>query len=121
MTRGLWLSLLVGCGAPTTIPKEDFPAAAADVVCARTRECARGQFDAVYFGLSDCRAEVARDLGELAARMDDLDCTYDADEAAIVWTDTRDSTCEDFYEGDWLPATEDIWRDCEGGDREGDD
>ena len=117
MIRRSWLVLgLVACGAPEEIPKEDFPSAGADVICDRMAECARGQYDAAFFGSADCRAEFERDLGDLVDLNDAFDCDYDPREAAAAWIETREMSCEDFYEGEYLTAAEDIWGDCGGFD-----
>ncbi|MEZ4239690.1 MAG: hypothetical protein R3F59_26750 [Myxococcota bacterium] len=109
-TAGLLLAL-AACGAPNHIEQADFSARMADVLCARTRECLRGLYDASYFGDADCRATAERTLDGI---VDDFasgigDCAYDADRAAAAWSDIAEMSCQRFYEGGYVDAVSTVW------------
>lgn len=108
----LWT--LAACGAPSEIPEEDFAWWGAGLFCERTRECALGQYEAAYFGMSDCRATAERDLALLVQGADDLGCEYDPVRAAQSYDEVAAMSCEKFYEGDYYEAVLDVWEDCLG-------
>lgn len=113
--RRTLLVLLAACGPSSDgIPKDDFAYWGADILCERYRECQRGVFESAWYSMGDCQRDVERDLGLLVELMDDLDCDYDAKEAAVAYQDIDEMTCEEFYEGEATEATDDIWGDCFG-------
>jgi hypothetical protein len=108
--------LAVGCAtAPDEIPREELTRWMADVVCDRTRECMRGEFDAMFYGADDCRAT----LEDLYAPVDDnaelLGCDYDAGRAGAAIDEVDAMTCEEIYEGEYEVAFLDVWEGCAGG------
>ncbi|MEQ1566520.1 MAG: hypothetical protein ABMA64_12835 [Myxococcota bacterium] len=111
MSRG-WPMVLVALGCrPTAILQEGYGPFLADGVCERTRECARGAFDSLYFGMEDCRDSWERALNRTVTELADSDCDYDAARAAEVYNELLDMSCEDFVEGKYQEAALDVW-DC---------
>lgn len=113
MSRALPLMLaLVACGPPDNLPVDEFGYWMADVLCERTQECSRASFDASWYSVADCRAQIERDYAALAESMDDLGCDYEGRKAATAWEDIARMSCEDFYEGDAVESIGEIWDEC---------
>lgn len=106
------LASLVACGPPATIPQGEFAESIAAVSCDRIRECMRGSFDSIYFGMEDCRVENERSLQALVKQLDEADCDYDAVAAADLWVLLDEMSCEKFYENEFLDEQNEVWGDC---------
>lgn len=107
LVPGLWL--LGACGHPDAIPVGEYASRFADALCDRTRECARGDFDAAFYDLADCRATYEAELGNLVQAQSDAECEYDDQQAATVYASLLDMDCGDFYEGKYLEDADKIW------------
>jgi hypothetical protein len=105
--------VVAACGSPERIEEDDFPAAAADVFCARFEECAKGEFDRAYFGMGDCEEHTSRDFALVSESFDDLGCSYDEDGAAEAWDHLDSMSCEEFYDGEYVEDYDKVW-DCTG-------
>jgi hypothetical protein len=106
------VALLTACGPPDSIPQGEYAQRVAEVYCERTRECARGAFDANYFGMEDCEEHARRLNASVVEDLDELGCDYDAKKAADLWVKMHDMSCENFYEGEYLEDADEVWGDC---------
>lgn len=110
------LAALFACGAPTKIDQKDYPKELSAVFCDRIKECARGDFESAYFGMTDCERTWERQFEDFSKEADDADCDYDAKAAADLWSLVQDMSCEKFYEGEYEEESRDVWgEDCFGG------
>jgi hypothetical protein len=111
-----WVVLgLHACFAPQEIPEDEFAARAAEVMCRRTRECARGDFDTVFYGMGDCVRTLELLYAGVVEGNAEADCDYDPGRAADAWVEVVEMSCEDFYEGAYTEPIDDIWGNCGGG------
>jgi hypothetical protein len=97
---------------PNEVDEEDFGSVAAPIVCDRLKECMRGDFEALYFGMKDCQDEQEVFVDALAEGAEDAGCDYDAAGASDALHEIDELNCQDFYEGEWFTSLELVWPDC---------
>lgn len=107
--------VVLGCAeAPDEIPRDEFARWTADVVCDRSRECMRGEYDREFYGHDDCTATVEMLYDALADSFEDLGCDYAAGRAGSAVAEIDAMTCEEIYEGELEEALSDVWDGCAG-------
>ena len=112
-----WLAgpLAGGClfgGIPNQIDQEDLASTAAPVICDRLRECTRGDYELLFFGMKDCRDEQEVAIDAVAQVAEDFGCDYDDEGASEALHEIADMNCQDFYENEWLASLDLVWPDC---------
>lgn len=89
------------------VTKDNFNDQFVSVVCARTEECNKGDFDALYDDVEECIDEGRDNIDE-----DDFeDCDFNAEAGASCLADIREADCEDFSSLQWGNDCDEVW-DC---------
>ena len=97
---------------PNEIDEEDFASTAAPIVCDRLRECVRGDYEALFFGMKDCKDEQEVLVESLVEGAADVGCDYEPGGASDALHEIDEMNCQDFYEGEWLASLDLVWPDC---------
>jgi hypothetical protein len=106
-------ALLVGCLGGASFAEEDIAATYADMWCRRLKECARGDYDAIYFGAADCRRQNEVVYDALVASFEE--CEYHEDEAEEAYDRLGHLSCGDFHDGAYVSDYAEIWTGCPAG------
>jgi hypothetical protein len=114
-----WMALastLVGCGGTD---EERFAQAFSGALCDQLARCAKGDYQADYFGRKDCVYSQERVLLGVADERAEAGCSFDLDEGLEAARDLRDLECGTFYEQAYLQgsfeALSGVWTGCGGG------
>ncbi len=104
--------LLAACFG-TSYDEEDISAALADAFCTRQKDCARGTYEAIYFGDADCRRQNGVSYDALVEGFGA--CDYHIDEAEEAVDRLYDLDCGAFFDGAYIADYSEIWTGCVGG------
>lgn len=104
---------LLACFGAPRFGEADIADTLADAYCERLKECARGEYEAIYFGRADCERQNAVVYDALVASFDD--CDYDEAEAEEAWIRLGELSCGDFHDGAYVADYAEIWTGCPAG------
>ena len=106
---------LTGCSlfGPGNITEDNWAESFAKTYCKQLQECEKGYFESEYSDLEDCEDEVKDDAEDAAEAADDADCNFEEDEAQECIDSLHTSSCEDFYDLEYLDDCDAIY-DCDG-------
>ena len=106
---------LSGCSlfGPGNITEDNWAESFAKTYCKQLQECERGYFESEYSDLEDCQDEVKDDAEDAAESADDADCNFEEDEAQDCVDSMHASSCEDFYDLEYLDDCDKVY-DCDG-------
>ena len=93
------IGLLFGCATPLT--DDNAPDVSAKVFCKKHRSCETDAWTDTYDAdMATCRDELADDFDDLRDAMDLLGFDLDLEELRNCLDDVKDTTCQDFEQGD---------------------
>jgi hypothetical protein len=107
MRAAILVLALAACG----VEREDYPKVYAKATCAKLYKCDRGNFENAYSSMGDCRADWERLADDIADAFD-LFGEYDPGVAGKCVRAIRSASCDEFDNGDYDAACNDVW----GGD-----
>lgn len=89
------------------VTKDNFNDQLVTVLCARTEECNKGDFETYYDDQAECI-----DDGQDSYDEDDYeDCDFDAEAGASCLSDIKSADCDDFNSFQWGNDCDEVW-DC---------
>lgn len=106
---------LSGCSVfgPGNITEDNWAESFAKTYCKQLQECEKGFFESEFSDLDDCEDEIKDDVEDAAESADDADCNFEEDEAQDCVDSIHESSCEDFYDLDYVDDCDAVY-DCEG-------
>ncbi len=107
------LLLWAACGLGGGFAEDEIAQTLASTYCSRLHDCARGDYEALYFGRNDCERQNTVVYDALVAGF--AECEYSEAEAEQAVGHLDQLNCGDFHDVAYAADYAEIWTSCPAG------